>query len=92
MTKLESTVKKTSWNNLATFEDQLGFCAQKESANFDHPPRDRQSDTCPPRTAKDTEEIAVRQRMWRGEVDRPGNVLSLNQEFDCANEVRLVNP
>ena len=90
--ELESSVEKTAGNNLATFEDQFGFCAQKKGADFEHPPCGGQTDTCAPCLTKDMHEVAVRQRIGRGKVDGPGNILSLDEEFDSADEVRLMDP
>jgi hypothetical protein len=60
MGELESGVKKATGNNLATLEHQFRFSAEKERADFDHPPCGGQTDARAPCPAKDVEEVAIR--------------------------------
>src|SRR5271170_1825804 len=71
--EVEAAGEQTARDDLTAFEDELGFGAQEEGADLEHPCCCRQTDSSAPCFAEDAEEVAIGERIWRGEVDWAGD-------------------
>ena len=90
--KLESGLKQAAGNDAAALEDQLRLAAQKKCADRDERRGRRQAVGHVPGLAQRGHELAVRQRMGRGEIDGAVDLFMVDEEFEGAGEVGFVNP
>jgi hypothetical protein len=90
--ELKTGGEEAAGNDLAALENELGFGAHEEGADLDHPRGGGEADACAPGFANGTQEVAIGERMGRGEIDDAGKVLGGDEQFDRADEVDLVNP
>src|SRR5258708_32051817 len=90
--ELEAGGEETAGDDLATFQDELGFGAHEEGADFNHPRGGGQADAGAPGFAYRAQKVAIGMRVGGGEVYDAGEVLGGDEEFDGANEIGFVDP
>src|SRR5947209_7691571 len=90
--KLKTGFDEARRHDSPALEDELGFGAQDEGADLEHPVGRRQPDWRPVGSAQGGHEIAIGQRSGRGDVDGAGQVGAGDEEFDRLDEVCVVDP
>src|ERR1700730_7706177 len=88
----ETGVHEPAGNNPPAFENQFGFSAQQETADFDHPCRSRKANRLSPGITKSAHELAISQWIGGADIHRTGKCLICDQEVDGADEVGFMNP
>src|SRR5437667_387625 len=63
-----------------------------KGCDLKHPARRGQSKGHSALSTDDSHHLALRNRVRRGHVDRPGEIVALDQPFDGAAEIFFVNP
>src|SRR5438046_10662618 len=63
-----------------------------KACDLNHPARRGQSKGHSALSTDDSHHLALRNRVRRGHVDRPGEIVMLDQPFDGAAEIFFVNP
>ena len=87
----ESGREKSGRHHAAALDDQLGFSAQQERTDFQHPARRGEAHWHSERVAEHVHHGAVGQRTRRSQVHRPAELRG-DEKLDCAAEVAFVNP
>ncbi len=90
--KYEPRFRQARRHDPSTFQYQLGFRPHEESPDFEQPPPGRQAKTASPGGTKGAHELCIRNRVWRREVDRPGQVFMVNNPGNRTDEVAFVDP
>src|SRR5437773_12311040 len=63
-----------------------------KGCDLKHPARRGQSKGHSALSTDDSHHLALRNRVRRGHIDRPGEIVALDQPFDGAAEIFFVNP
>ena len=90
--ELKTGGEETAGNDLTALEDELGFGAQEEGADLEHPVCCGKADASAPCFAESAEEVAVGKGMRRGQIDWACEAFGGDDELDGADEVGFVDP
>src|SRR5687768_6689000 len=88
----EALLEQARGNDAAALQDEFGFSAHEEGADFEHPCADRHTEGDAGRFTQQAHEIRVRQGPWSGHIHDATHVLVLEKPTEGRNEVAVVNP
>src|SRR5262245_54550758 len=92
MTKGKSVREQPSRDDASALENQLGLCAHEERADLEQPFRRGQTEGHAAGAPQHAHELAIRQRIWRRDVDDARQMVAADQPRDGGYEVLVVDP
>src|SRR5206468_4627782 len=91
-TKLEALCQQPTWHNAAALEYQFGLGPMNKGRNLKHPARRGQPERHAAFPTGDSHHLALRDRVRRSHIDRPTEIVPLDQPFDGVAKIVFVNP
>ncbi len=88
----EALLEEAAGGDAAAFEDELGFGAQEEGADFEEPFGRGQAERHAPGVAELAHEVGVGQGIGRGDVDAVADGFVGDEPADGAQEIGLMDP
>jgi len=90
--KLESSGKQPTGHGAAALDYELGLGPVNKGRYFEHRPRRRQSKRGAARSADESHHLALRDWVWRSDIDGSAEIVSVNQPLNNAAKIGFVNP
>src|SRR5438309_2749605 len=90
--ELEARFEQPAWRNAAALDYQFGLGPVNKGRDLQHPARRWQSKRYAKLPTYDSHHLPLRNLVRRGQVDRPAEIVPVDQPFDSAAKIGFVNP
>ena len=90
--EFEALAQKATGNDSSALQNKFRLGPEEERAEFQHPAAGRKSNRHSKGPPKDAHHLGIRKGMRSAEVVNARGILLLNEPFDRAAEIRLMNP